>query len=193
MITQPMNPFRVWAIDQHRNTNHLYDKIIPYEYHLHMVAREVVRHLEYAIAKGPVDTSKYPNTILGLSLISQREILVDAAYGHDLIEDTRNTYNDVLQAGSGYEVARIIYALTDEKGMNRAERGSKEHYEKLVQVPGAAFVKFCDRIANARYSKFAESSMFDKYKKEHPEFVKKCYMPGIEPYGLVATLDNLFA
>jgi len=153
-----------------------------------MVAKEVVRHLDGT----KVDTSKYPKSILGLSLISQRDILVDAAYGHDLIEDTRCTYNDVREGGASHEVTEIIYALTDPKGKNRAERGCEEHYRALVQVPGAAFVKFCDRIANAKYSKFAESSMYDKYKKEHPEFVRKCYIPELEPFRLLETLNELF-
>ena len=171
-----MNPFRIWAIDQHRNTNHLYDKIIPYEYHLHMVAREVDRYLWIANEQAA----------------GEYTTLMDAAYGHDLIEDCRITYNDLLTNGASKKVAEIIYALTDDKGKNRAERGNEEHYKKLVQVPGAAYVKFCDRIANVRYSKFAESSMYDKYKKEHEEFVRKCYIPELEQYRLVETLNELF-
>ena len=171
-----MNPFRIWAIDQHRNTNHLYDKIIPYEYHLHMVAREVDRYLRIANEQAA----------------GEYTTLMDAAYGHDLIEDCRITYNDLLTNGASKKVAEIIYALTDDKGKNRAERGNEEHYKKLVQVPGAAYVKFCDRIANVRYSKFAESSMYDKYKKEHEEFVRKCYIPELEQYRLVETLNELF-
>lgn len=180
MITQPMNSFRQWAIDQHRNTNHLYDKIIPYEYHLHMVAREVHRHVEN---KG---------TMLLIGRQHGIGLLIDVAYGHDLIEDCRVTYNDILANGAVEELAEIIYALTDEKGKNRAERGSAEHYRKLVKVPGAAFVKFCDRIANVRYSKFAESSMYDKYKQEHESFLKKCWTPDIQQYNLVETLEGLF-
>lgn len=176
-----MTPFRIWAIDQHRNTNHLYDKIIPYEYHLHMVAREVVRHF----VAGGADMT------MGLSSIVVREVLIDAAYGHDLIEDCRITYNDLLENGAGKEIAEIIYALTDEKGKNRAERTREEHYKKLVQIPGVAYVKFCDRIANVRYSRFAESSMYEKYKREHPEFIRKCYIPELQPYKLVETLDKL--
>lgn len=176
MITQPMNAFRVWAIDQHRNTNHLYDKIVPYEYHLHMVAREVVRHM----------------LVAGIQPVGHNEVLVNAAYGHDLIEDCRITYNDLLEAGAGHEVAEIIYALTDDKGKNRAERGNEGHYARLVQVPGAAFVKFCDRIANVRYSKFAESSMFEKYRREHSSFIRKCYIPELKQYKLVETLEELF-
>lgn len=173
MKTQLMNPFREWAIQQHRNTNHLYDKIIPYEYHLHMVAREVDRHI-------------------GLGNYGKLDILTDAAYGHDLIEDCRITYNDLLSNSASIEVAEIIYALTDEKGKNRAERGREEHYRKLVKVPGAAFVKFCDRIANVRYSKFAESSMYEKYERENGSFIHKCWIPELEQYKLVETLEGLF-
>lgn len=175
-----MTTFREWAIQQHRNTNHFYDKIIPYEYHLNMVVKEVIRHL-----------GNKPDYV-GFSPFISRNIFIDAAYGHDLIEDTRVTYNDILQAGASNEAAEIIFAVTDEKGKTRAERGSKAHYEKLVKVPGAAFIKFCDRIANVKYSKFSESSMFEKYKKEHLEFIEKCYIPELKPYGLVETLINSF-
>lgn len=175
--------FRAWAVEQHRGTNHKYDKIIPYEYHLTMVAKEVVRHLKIGEGKA---------SLLGLSPIIGSEILIDAAYGHDLIEDCRCTFNDIRESGAMVEVAEIVYALTDDKGRNRAERGNEEHYKKLVKIPGAAFVKFCDRIANVRYSKFAESSMYTKYKKEHVDFIRKCYIPELETFGLRETLDSLF-
>lgn len=181
MITQPMNIFRAWAIAQHRDTNHLYDKVIPYEYHLHMVAREVVRHYNGKKVSAATLGTEDPDLA----------ILIDAAYGHDLIEDCRITYNDLLEKGASVEVAEIIYALTDDKGKNRTERGNVEHYKRLVQVPGAAFVKFCDRIANVRYSKFAESPMYTKYQQEHESFVAKCYIPELEPYKLLDTLNDL--
>lgn len=186
--------FHEWAIEQHRKTNHLYDKIIPYEYHLNMVVKEVHRH--YEIAKNTPMTDeqheKMPIGRLGLNVFSQLEVLVNGAWGHDLIEDTRTNYNDIIAAGGGTEVAEIIYALTDDKGKNRAERGNEEHYKRLVVVPGAAFVKFCDRIANVRYSKFAESSMYDKYKKENPDFMRKCYIPELQSFKVKETLESLF-
>lgn len=183
--------FKAWCIEQHRKTNHFYDKIIPYEYHLEMVVREIEHHLD--IAKNDRNfNNTYPVTVLGFNPIVEREILIKGGWGHDIIEDTRNTYNDVISAGSGYEAAEIIYALTDDKGKDRAERGNDEHYKKLVKVPGAAFVKFCDRIANVKYSRFSGSSMFKKYEKENMKFMDRCYIPALEPYQLHQTLLNLF-
>ncbi len=73
----------------------------------------------------------------------------------------------------GKEEADIIYALTNEKGRNRAERGNDKYYEGIRNTPGAIFVKLCDRIANVQYSKMTKSRMFEMYKKENPEFMSK--------------------
>ena len=32
-----MNDMTQWCLDQHRNTNHMYDTYLPYEFHLRMV------------------------------------------------------------------------------------------------------------------------------------------------------------
>jgi (p)ppGpp synthase/HD superfamily hydrolase len=70
----------------------------------------------------------------------------------------------------GQEAADIIYAVTNEKGKNRKERGGVKYYEGIRQTPGAVFVKLCDRIANVQYSKMTKSRMFEMYKKEHQDF-----------------------
>jgi (p)ppGpp synthase/HD superfamily hydrolase len=93
-----------------------------------------------------------------------------AAFGHDLIEDTRVTYNDVKEK-MGEEVADIIYALTNEKGKNRKERGNEKYYEGIRNTKGAVFIKLCDRIANVQYSKMTGSRMFEMYKKENINFM----------------------
>ena len=52
-------------------------------------------------------------------------------------------------------------------------RANDKYYNDICNTPGASFVKMCDRIANVRYSKLKGSSMFDKYKKENENFMKK--------------------
>ena len=140
-----------WCIDQHKQTNHMYDTYLPYEFHLRMVGTVA---LEYG-------------HLLEMKLLND---VILAAYGHDLIEDTRVSYNDVKSV-LGPVAADIIYAVTNEKGKNRKERANERYYEGIRNTSGAVFVKLCDRIANVQYSKMTKSRMFEMYKKENDEFM----------------------
>lgn len=158
-----------WAISQHSETNHLYDKYLPYAFHLNMVAavcREF-RHLE------SVDPDWW-------------NMLEAACYGHDLIEDCRVTYNDCIEF-MGRSATEIIYAVTNEKGRNRSERANDKYYEGIRKTPGAVFVKLCDRIANVRYSKMVQGSMLEKYKKENDHFINQ-----LAPANYSPMVDHLF-
>lgn len=141
-----------WCIAKHRNTNHYYDQYLPYEFHLRMVAQvaDDFMHLP-------------ENRWSDLKL---------ACWGHDLIEDTRTSYNDCVKV-LGEFVANIIYAVTNEKGRNRSERANDDYYSLIRQTPGAVFVKLCDRIANVQYSKLTKSVMFDMYMKENLDFITR--------------------
>jgi (p)ppGpp synthase/HD superfamily hydrolase len=88
---------------------------------------------------------------------------------HDVLEDTPASYNDV-KAEFGVEIADIVYAVTDELGKNRKERHEKT-YPKIRNNNFALLVKFCDRIANVRYSKEHDKKMFKMYRKENDEFI----------------------
>lgn len=148
-----------WIIEQHSSTNHFYDKYIPYEFHLRMVAHVAGENIHHV-----------PNSNDGED--SLRDSIILAAYGHDLIEDTRVSYNDVKEV-LGYAAAEIIYAVTNEKGKNRKERGNDKYYEGIRNTPGAVFVKLCDRIANVQYSKMTGSRMFEMYRKENDDFMTR--------------------
>lgn len=143
-----------WCIDRHAETNHMYDKYLPYEFHLRMVHKvgEQFQHL-------------LPETVRVLILLS--------LWGHDLIEDTRTNYNEVVKHLGSF-VADIIYALTNEKGRNRKERADEKYYKGIRDTEYADYAKLCDRIANVQYSKMTQSSMFKKYKAENPEFMVGC-------------------
>lgn len=143
-----------WCIEQHRNTNHYYDKYLPYEFHLRMAAQVAVDFIH--LLKGK---EKFANVEIQL-----------ACYGHDLIEDTRCSYNDVKE-NLGVIAADIVYAITNEKGRNRKERANDRYYQCIRDTPGAPFVKLCDRIANVQYSKMTKSGMFAMYEKENPDFI----------------------
>jgi (p)ppGpp synthase/HD superfamily hydrolase len=104
--------------------------------------------------------------------VTLRTACLRAAWGHDLIEDCRVSYNDVKHV-LGQEAADIVYAVTNEKGKNRNERANEKYYEGIRNTPGAVFVKLCDRIANVQYSKMTGSRMFEMYRKENDNFVVK--------------------
>jgi hypothetical protein len=65
-----------------------------------------------------------------------------------------------------------VYALTNEKGWNRADRANDKYYQDMKTITGATFVKMCDRIANVRFSRLMGSSMFEKYKAENEHFME---------------------
>ena len=140
----------------HTETNHLYDGK-PYRVHLDLVvtAMEQFSHLI------PVE---------------DREVVEAACWVHDVIEDCRQTYNDVKDV-CGEQVAEIAYALTNEKGKNRKERANDKYYNGIMEVKYAPFVKFCDRIANTQYSKERDRRMFEMYCKENSDFISKIYKP----------------
>ena len=151
----------------------MYDIYLPYEFHLRMVVGvyEQFKHLVEDVKRDEVKL---------------------ACFGHDLIEDTRVTYNDVKEI-LGYEVADLVYALTNEKGKNRKERANDKYYEGIRNLKYASFIKMCDRIVNVQYSKMSRSRMFEMYKKENEEFTKKL---GITQYHVCHSmkeyLDKIF-
>jgi len=154
---------QMYASECHANTNHFYGKH-PYAFHLEMVAETAKLFLDETYSE------------------EEKELILAACWVHDVIEDARETYNDVKKV-LGEEVAEIAYALTNEKGRNRAERASDKYYEGIRNTPHAILIKLCDRIANIRYSKETNSRLFDVYKKENENFCRK--LGGEEKYAKV--------
>jgi (p)ppGpp synthase/HD superfamily hydrolase len=150
---------RAYAIDCHEKTAHLYDGK-PYVTHLQMV----------------FDAA---NKFIHLVPEGQRENVLAACWVHDVIEDCRQTYNDVSRA-TNEEIAELAYALTNEKGRTRKERANDKYYEGIRNTPFATLIKVCDRIANYEYSKEQAGKMVEVYEKEMNEFVSKLYDPRYE-------------
>lgn len=148
-ITAELHAVIQYAQKCHVDTNHSYDGS-PYYFHLEGV---------YVIAK----------RFIHLFPEDQHHTLLAAAWCHDLIEDTRQTFNDVKMM-VGENVANIVYALTNEKGRNRKERANAKYYDEMKKVPGAVFVKLCDRLANIIHSSNRQSSMLQAYRKEQDFF-----------------------
>lgn len=143
-----------YAINCHAKTNHYYDDY-PYEVHLRKV-------------------NFYANKFIHLVDIEDQQDVLAASWTHDVIEDCRQSYNDVKN-NCNEQVAEITYALTNEKGKTRKERANDKYYEGIRNTKNATFVKICDRMANISYSKENGSKMFEMYKKEEKNFEEKLY------------------
>ncbi|KJD36529.1 phosphohydrolase [Tamlana sedimentorum] len=148
-----------YAIKKHKSVNQKYDNH-DYDYHLNMVFETAQKFIE------SVETN-------------ERENVLAACWVHDIIEDTRETYNGVKKV-TNQTISDLAYALTNEKGRTRAERANDKYYKGIRETKNASFIKFCDRIANVTYSKNYGSSMFEQYKKEHETFVSKIFVSGCE-------------
>lgn len=158
-----------WCIKQHVNTNHFYDTYLPYQFHLQMVA-QVYEDFKHLLPKDLIVTEESFGHGSYEKVDITHQVVNMACWGHDLIEDTRTSYNDVVNK-LGVFVANIVYAVSNEKGKTRADRANDKYYEGIRETPGAVFVKLCDRIANVQYSKMTKSRMFEMYKKENDKFM----------------------
>lgn len=115
------------------------------------------------------------------------EFVLAACWCHDLIEDARQSYNDVREI-MNTEVADIVYAVTNEKGKTRKERANAKYYEGIRAVEGAVFVKVCDRLANAS---MANGSMRSMYRKEQEYFKQELWTEQLAP--MFDELDRLLS
>jgi (p)ppGpp synthase/HD superfamily hydrolase len=145
---------RQFASEQHRAVNQLYDGYLPYEFHLRLVAKTASDFISVL----DVDDSV-------------TNIILDAAWCHDVLEDTHITYND-LKKVIGEQAADIVYAVTNEKGRTRKERANEKYYQGIRHTKYAVFVKLCDRIANVTYGRLFGGGMYIMYQKEQESFEK---------------------
>lgn len=150
----------------HASVNQAYDRIRPYGFHLDMVVNWVRKYI-------------------GEVCENEKDVLpiYFAAFYHDSIEDARLTYNDVMKIAEAlmekeqaFLATEIVYALTNEKGRNRAERANEKYYEGIRATPYASFVKLADRLANTAYAfskGTADSLRMSKvYREELPGFLE---------------------
>lgn len=171
------------AFQIHDDVNQKYDHVLPYGFHLKMVASFVSRY-GYLVAESEAD-------IL---------VLYGSAYLHDTIEDARMTYNDIVKFIDDFrvgslvlpeeikrkleeQVPEIVYALTNEKGRNRKERANETYYKGIRDTRFASFIKMCDRLANIQYTMtfvFA-NRMLEVYRREYPEFIRSISEGSVTP------------
>ena len=169
-----INEIRNDAHALHASVNHAYDRIRPYGFHLDMVVNWIRKYIEEVC-------------------VSEQDILpiYFAAYYHDSIEDARLSYNDVMKIAKevmdeeqAYLATEIVYALTNEKGRNRAERANEKYFAGIREIPYAPFVKLADRLANTSYAfskGTADSLRMSKvYREELPGFLDALKVEGTD-------------
>jgi|GEM_PF-877763 len=130
---------------------------------------------------------------LAIAGVKDADILA-AGYLHDAIEDTGKTREDIAALFNDV-VADLVWRVTNEPGKNRAERHLKTYGPKILGHVGATTIKLADRIANAEVSFFdaqlGHTGYWDMYKKEHPAFCQKLYVPTmLANHDTVAKLWN---
>lgn len=182
-----MSKFSEFCKHQHDiECNQKYNKILLYSFHLNLVDKQVDK-FKYLIKDSFIINEKnHLSHPVGL-----HQILSDAAWGHDLIEDARITYNDVVDKASeiygnslaGKILGDIIYSCTELRGKNRDERHGFEYFRLLRENKFGLFVKLCDIAANVGYGLLTNSSMYNKYQKEFPKLKEQLY---------ISEFDDLF-
>ncbi len=140
---------------------------IPYSKHLEAVAAQAMKFykcFEALPAFSKIFPEKLSPAVTQHSAILLEHILI-TAWGHDLIEDARMSFNDVKKQ-FGIIPAKAILAMTEFPGETREERHPKQYWDNILANPLAAYVKLCDIIANVSWGLLFGSSMSKKYKTE---------------------------
>lgn len=158
MIWNSTEAVRQMANEAHADTNQKYGGIYPYALHLNWVS----------------------NTARRFNMYLEENELLEAyctAPLHDIIEDARYTYNNVLDllkeakivgAELRERVAENVIALTvDIRGRTRKERQTQEYYDNCNKTKIRRFIKAADRFANMQYGSIFGGSMLEKYRKEN--------------------------
>ena len=146
---------RAYAYGRHLDTLHYYADKYLYSYHLQGVLNVAKRF------KHLIDPLDWP-------------IVVGIIQTHDVIEDARETLNNVKDT-CGKDVSEGSFALTNEKGRVRVDRSNSKYYSEMQLVKNAEFAKLCDVIFNVEMGLRTGSSMATKYKKEFPKLKDMLY------------------
>lgn len=171
-----LQKIKEYAIHCHESTNHRYGNDEPYSLHLQMAVDVALQFIDLVPEE-------------------ERDAVIAALWCHDLLEDTRQTYNDIMKVVRYQDIAELVFALTNNKGRNRKERANWEYYKGLASIPYGMFCKLCDRIANVQYSKNTGSKMFEMYRKENEDFlttITSLHTPEIYLLPMYDHLRSLF-
>jgi (p)ppGpp synthase/HD superfamily hydrolase len=148
------------AVTSHAEVNHRYGEE-PYAVHLTKAVEVGLRYLH-------------------LVPYGWEQEVIAALWCHDLLEDTRLTYND-LKRKTSPDVAELVYAVTNGKGRTRSERADGRYYRGIRNTELATFVKLCDRIANVEHAREnGVTRMVDVYAAEQAKLERALYHPRYE-------------
>lgn len=102
-------------------------------------------------------------------------IVVQSCWLHDVIEDSGENYNSIKRE-FGFDVAEVVYAVSEGKGRSRKERQNDLYYKGIKESRLGTFVKLCDKIANTRESiSTNDKKRIRNHKKELDKFSRKLY------------------
>lgn len=104
------------------------------------------------------------------------ETMMAAGWLHDSVEDTDATIEEIKLV-FGEAVSKVVYAVTNEPGVNRKERHAKT-YPKIKASPEGTILKLADRIANVEACIDTKDDKIGMYKKEHLKFKEFLYESG---------------
>jgi (p)ppGpp synthase/HD superfamily hydrolase len=97
-------------------------------------------------------------------------LIIEAAWLHDILEDTKTTKWDLLAVFDPLTVD-TVWKVTGE-GKTRRERNASVYF-KAKHNDWATAIKVADRIANLRYSyDHRNHTKLRMYMKEHHEFIR---------------------
>lgn len=108
-------------------------------------------------------------------LFSGDDLLVAAAYLHDVLEDTGTTYEELLNK-FGEDIANLVQAVTSPRAQTRREKVAAALPQIRAAGERAVFLKLCDRIANVTASEEdGPPEKFLMYKSEQKAFEEALY------------------
>ena len=103
--------------------------------------------------------------------------MIDAAWLHDVLEDTDTTQRDLF-AVFAPNIVNWVWAVTG-IGQNRRERQASIHYKCAGGFQPTA-IKLADRLANVRNAvTYKQTSYIEMYRREHATFVGALRKPNM--------------
>lgn len=116
---------------------------------------------------------------------------IDAAYLHDVLEDTEIIYDSLRESGFSPLTCQLVEAVTNEQGNNRDERNTAT-YPKIAGWTDATILKLADRIANSRCSHdFGRERFLRMYQGEYKGFRDALFRNVPETLQMWGELDSL--
>ncbi len=120
------------------------------------------------------------------------ECYLIACWGHDLIEDTGTSIEELKEEDFPPLSIKLIAAVTDAPGRNRKER-KRNTYPQIKATPGAILLKLFDRIANVEECiETKNRNLFFMYMYEQAEFDIALREHDEESEPMWNHLDDLF-